>query len=63
MAGRPLVEEVLQDRGVEHSETSHQEPGIDTLDGREVDVPTTEGGVDGVVEDGNQNLQGRKSRR
>lgn len=51
MTGRTLVNELLEDGGVEHGETSDDEAESDTLDGGEVDLPATEERVDTEIQD------------
>ena len=58
MAGRPLVNELLKDGGVQHGESGDEETGVDTLDGREVDSELPETGVDEVVEDWDEDDDG-----
>ena len=58
MAGRLLVEEVLEDGGVEHSKTSDEEAGGDAFDRGEVDAALAEEGVDDIIEEGDEDDDG-----
>jgi len=53
-----LVNEMLEDSGVEHGKTSDEEPGVDALDGTEVDALLAEEGVDDIVENGDHDDDG-----
>lgn len=58
MAGRHLVEVVLEDGSVEHGEAGDEEAGSDALDGGEVDAALAEEGVEDVVEEGDEDDDG-----
>ena len=60
MARGGLVNEMLEDGGVEHGKTSDEEPGVDALDGTEVDALLAEEGVDDIVEDGDHDDDGNR---
>lgn len=58
VAWRSLVDELLEDGSVKHSKTGNDETEGDTLDWREVNIPTAEEGVDTEVQDGDHDDNG-----
>jgi len=58
VARRRIVDELLENGGVQHGKSGDEETGVDALDRGEVDSHLPESGVDDLVEDGDENDDG-----